>query len=85
MEYIEFMKFPAEETLQNLSEKEASSLYETLQGWIKCGGVKAVLKVVKVAIEETTDEIENVDELSDHPGYVSSVALQELIDHLETL
>ena len=71
--------------MKYLSEKEAQSLYETLQGWIKCGGVKDVLKVVKVAIEETTDEIENVDELSNHPGYASAVALQELIDDLETL
>jgi hypothetical protein len=71
--------------MKYLTQKQARSLHETLQGFIKCGGVKDVLKVLKVAIEETTDEIENVDELSDHPGYVSSVALQELIDHLETL
>lgn len=71
--------------MKSLTEKEAANLHETILDWIKCGGVKDVLKVVQAACEQSIDETVDVDELDRSPGYIASVSIGELVDHLETL
>ena len=71
--------------MKSLTNSDSTNLRAQVLQYIENYGVIEALKVVREACEQSIDETVDVDELDRSPGYIASVSIGELVDHLETL